>query len=444
MWLESDPYKRLWVRAAVFLVCGYMLYNRNFAYIGIPAAKIFIGDALLALFFIFGMGTMIGPWLTGLIRQTPLSGFSWGLLLFLMYGLFQFARGLALGHSPVLALEELVFNVYPLFFFVGLEAALRYRGLLPKLFKFAAIISCFGSVMYLVAREVGTVPSFISWLEPSAGPFVILGGLTYFDLRRWWPVIVLHVFTTLMSQVRAVWAGLAVAFVVDAIVTRRLKRFAWATASVVALLLMGALIDFRIPSPEGRGGEVSSRELLARAIAPFDPESALELSRKNAGMYAGTVQWRRRWWLEIWRSSQEDLETSLLGHGYGFPLHELVPYLRTAEDLRTPHNIFFFALGYTGWVGAVLFYSLQASLGLILLRVARSTGQTFGIVFWTWMLTGSHFGNGFETPFGAIPYYLLVGMAAAELVGNSAAEESVIDMSSMEPASQGEMLTHGP
>lgn len=84
--------------------------------------------------------------------------------------------------------------------------------------------------------------------------------------------------------------------------------------------------------------------------------------------------------------------------------------------LRTPHNIFFYALGYGGWIGVALFFLLQVSLARLLLRAYRVTGQPFGLVFWAMSLSLAFFGNFFETPFGAIPFYLLTGLAIAPVL----------------------------
>jgi hypothetical protein len=184
-------------------------------------------------------------------------------------------------------------------------------------------------------------------------------------------------------------------------------------------LLIGLAVDFNIPSPAGRGGSISSSELVARAVAPISRDTALEYSRKNTSMYAGTASWRTMWWSAIWRSVHVKTETTLLGYGYGFPLHDLMPELR-GTDVRTPHNVFFYCLGYSGWIGVAAFYSFQAALGLLMFRVWRTTGQPFGFMIWLGALVGGHLGNLYETPFGAIPLYLMTGMSAAPLVGPAA------------------------
>ena len=105
----------------------------------------------------------------------------------------------------------------------------------------------------------------------------------------------------------------------------------------------------------------------------------------------------------------ESLPKTLIGNGYGFPLKDLVPYLK-GMDIRTPHSIFFFALGYSGWIGVFVFFSLQASILGMLWRVYRLTGQSYGLAIWISTLTASLFGNSFESPMGSIPNYIGIGL----------------------------------
>jgi len=109
----------------------------------------------------------------------------------------------------------------------------------------------------------------------------------------------------------------------------------------------------------------------------------------------------------------------LVGNGYGFPLKDLVPYLKNS-DVRTPHNVFFYALGYTGWIGVILFFWLQASVCGLLWRVYKLTGRSYGLAVWACVLIGAFFGNSFETPVGAISYYIIMGLLiGGALCGNN-------------------------
>ena len=71
------------------------------------------------------------------------------------------------------------------------------------------------------------------------------------------------------------------------------------------------------------------------------------------------------------------------------------------------------ALGYAGWIGVVLFVGLQAACGALMWRAYRLTGQSFGIALWACALLGAFFGNVLETPAGAIPFYLTLGLLRA-------------------------------
>jgi hypothetical protein len=57
-----------------------------------------------------------------------------------------------------------------------------------------------------------------------------------------------------------------------------------------------------------------------------------------------------------------------------------------------------------------LFFSLQVSILGMLWRVYKLTGESYGVVVWAATLTGALFGNTFESPMGAIPYYMIMGL----------------------------------
>jgi hypothetical protein len=53
---------------------------------------------------------------------------------------------------------------------------------------------------------------------------------------------------------------------------------------------------------------------------------------------------------------------------------------------------------------------LQAACGALMWRAYRLTGQSFGMAAWAFALLGAFFGNVLETPAGAIPFYLTLGL----------------------------------
>lgn len=411
-----------WGKITAFLVCGYGLFGKSFAYVGVPPAKLFIGDIVLAAFLVMCTRQIVGPMLDGLVRPSQFNGMFWCMIVLMSYGAFELFRGLALGYPILPAMQDLVVNIYPLYFFLGLWAALTYRDIIPWTIKVISWGSCFYAVAYFaLLRKVNVMmPGSDVQMFPPPGAGMALIGITYFEkeIRRWWIPISGNLLLVLAGQVRAEWLSLGLALLLQSALTGKMRRLMWSATFVAMVLAVGFATDVKIPSPSGRGIQiVSAREIVARAVASVDTDLALEYSRKNTAFYAGTISWRQKWWKAIWPSVHVDTETTLLGHGYGYSLRSLVSYLR-GINVRTPHNIFFYTLGYTGWIGVVLFFSFQATIGFIMLRTWMVTRQPFGIVIWLGSMIGAFFGDFFEAPQGAIPYYLTIGMVTADLVAH--------------------------
>src|ERR1700744_3742700 len=105
---ESLPIRKwdAWSKWVLFLLVGFSLTGRSFAYLGIPPAKLFIGDLTLAAFIFLRPRRLFDPWIKALTRTSPLSPFAWFLLASISYGIFEVIRGILAGFSPVIALEN--------------------------------------------------------------------------------------------------------------------------------------------------------------------------------------------------------------------------------------------------------------------------------------------------------------------------------------------------
>ena len=85
-------------------------------------------------------------------------------------------------------------------------------------------------------------------------------------------------------------------------------------------------------------------------------------------MYADTINWRTKWWANLIEVTHADPVSVIFGMGYGYPI-----WLHNQFDKDfnpTPHNIFIYVLVYTGWLGVLLFYLLQISIGAALAGVS--------------------------------------------------------------------------
>jgi hypothetical protein len=406
----------VWARLAGCLVIGYLCMKRSFAYLGVP--PLFIGEVLLAAFLLLKPRVALGSLAASLLRTSPLNALGLALLVFVLYGVWQVGRGVLSGTPLVYTLKYFVFNYYTLYMFLGMWIALHAPDSLPRLVRAIAWVNGIYGLMYIVAlRHVDiTLPgSGIPLFSPAGGGAVAILGLLCFerDLRAVWPILVLNIMVTLAWQVRAEWLGLGLGIFAWGLLTGRLGRVVAIGMAGLAVLGMIELAGIRLVGHTGGG--LSLSETLARAVAPIDLELAKELS-PNAVHHAGTAEWRWKWWEQIWISTHSTPMLAAFGHGYGFDLFGLAPEevrAGQADDIRTPHSVFYYALGYTGWVGVTLFVLLQLVVLRLLWRSFRISGQPAGVVWWVMGMAMASFEEGFETPYKAIPFYLLMGMAMA-------------------------------
>lgn len=417
-----------WARCVLLLLLGSM-FGRAFYYLGFPPAHIFIGEIVLALAFLFCTRQICDPWFSFLVRPGIFSPFAWCLLLSILYGIAQTIYGVFAGHSPLTAFENLAFNVYPIYLFLGLWVGADYPTLLRKVIRgWAWILMLYGPLYLLFLHRLQTtMPGSDTPLfsQPGGGGLIALS-LLALESRPWrfWVPITIAVMMMLVIQVRAEWLGAILGFAVWAILERKISKVLPVAALAVTLLIIGFAVEVSIPSPQVRGGTISSAEIVARGVSAVSPELAQDLTgSRNVGFYYGTVRWRARWWTAIWNSVNDSTTRQLIGHGYGFRLGSLVPYLNNSE-IRTPHNIFFFVLGYSGWIGTALFLAAQASLFAILWRCYRLTRQAWGLAFFAASLGSAFVGNSLEAPMGAISYYLILGIVIGSVLGRNQAPKS--------------------
>ena len=421
----------MWPRIAAILIVGYLSLSRAFAYVGIPWWKIFIGEVVLAMLFIFGPKFNARSWPKVFLEQPVLKRVVLMYGLFLGWGIVQIGHGILSGNPPLLAVRDLTFNYYPVYFFLGLSAGLMRPDLLPKLLRGFAWFNGIYGVLYIfvfnridwfvpgVSDEVTQVPIF----GQPVYSFVALLGLIAYEKELWrsWHLLGLNTFVMLGMQFRTEWLAFALGLITWFFVAGQGKRLLQATAILFALFSLMYITDFRVPGPEGRGGgEISIRQLTDRAIAPFraDTSDANVAAGISGDSQESTFVWRTVWWLFIWNAVHSSLNTTLWGFGYGYPLGDLAPYL-AGEFIRTPHNEFFYALGYTGWIGVILFFLFAAEILRLLWQVNRKTHEPFGVPFWVAMMAYALFFPLGETPYGAIPFYLIVGWIAAPVLLNS-------------------------
>ncbi len=408
-----------WLKFLILLVVGYLTMTRSFAYLGYPPARIFIGELAIGAILLAKPRVILDRWIHAIQRPTPYSAFATALLFSLAYGLFEMFRGILNGYSPILVLEGFAFHYYPICFFIGMWAGRQDWTLLRRMVRVVAWANGIYGVLYVVmlSRIPYLMPgsSDVMLFGQPAGSAIALLGLVCLEpkLSRVWHLLVLNAGVMLAMQVRAEFLGFLVGVTMWAMLSGNIGRLMAGAVVVAGLLIAGLVTDFSMPAPGTRGGRISTRDIFGRVLAPIDVDLAQQYS-KNAASQAGTFYWRVIWWRAIWEDVHQDTQTAVAGEGYGYPIASLVGYRE--RDIRTPHNVFFYALAYGGWLGVGLFVVLQLGLAGVLWSTWRQTGSPFGLVLWASGVSGAFFGNWLEAPFGAIPFYLLAGMAAAPVL----------------------------
>ena len=414
---------KFWAFTAGFILLGYLCMGRSFAYLGIKPLNLFIGEMVLGLFLVTKSREIVGRWLGSMVNEVSFSQTAWIYYLFASYGVIELLRGLTYDYPVFTALQNLVFNVYPLYLFIGLWLGIRYPNYLQRFVRWLAWGHGVYGVLYIAVLNP------LSWNEavmagedvplfgqPGGSPIAILGLLCFESkFQRMAIPLLLNAFVLLGIQVRAEWLGFGLGFLIWGLLSRKVGGMLAGAGAIAVLLAVGYVADFSIPGPAGRGGTISTRDIIGRGLSAFDAESASKYT-DSADSTAGTVEWRKKWWEAIWNSVHETNLRTLFGHGYGFPITDLVTYLSSEDTLRSPHNIFFFCLGYGGWIGVILFFTFQLALLRLHWLTYQVTKIPFGIVFLPTCIAVAFFSNFFETPFGAIPYYLITGLAISPLL----------------------------
>ena len=420
----------VWPNVAGTLMLGYFCLSRAFAYLGVPPWKVFVSEVVLAVFLFLGPKVGDMSWIRTALQLPALREFSLAFGIFFAWGILQILHGALAGNPPFTALRDFAFNYYPLYIFLGLWAGVNRPDLLPKLLRgFAWFNGVYGTLYLLVlngitwfvpgvADEVSAVPIF----GQPVYSFVALLGIIAYDQKPWrsWHLLALNSFVMLGMQLRTEWFAFAIGLITWFLITRQSKRLLQAGAVFAVFFAVMYITDLRLPGPEGRGGgEISVRQLTDRALAPFRANTSDVAAAAGVGAETqeATFVWRTVWWLLIWNSVHASPTTTIWGFGYGYPLGDLAPYLQ-GEFLRTPHNAFFYALGYTGWVGVAILVAFQVAIFRLLWNAKRTTKDPFGIAFWTAMMAYGMFFPLGETPYGAIPFYLMIGWSAAHLLSN--------------------------
>jgi hypothetical protein len=389
-----------------------------------------VGSVALALLLggllVFSTRVLWDPWILGLTqRHHQMNVLAWPLLIGVLYGISELINGIIFqGYDQLYALKILLFNINPIYIFLGIYVGSKHPGFMRKLVRFNAwSMVVYAPIYFLFLNNlhitIGDPDSGFSLLgNPGTGSVPLLGLLAYETnlVQFWAPILVLSCLI-IANQERADWLGLGLALVIWGKLSNRMGRIFSVLGTFAVVLIIAALIDLKLPPIPGRGGELSARGTLSRMAGSISPEFAESISgsRGDAAFYYGTVYWRKKWWAAIREEVAKDPRTVIFGFGYGYPLAKLAGQDVVNQGTRSPHSIFYFCLAYSGFVGVAIFFWLEFSVFRILYRVYKVTGQIYGLAYFAYQFSGAFFGNFLETPSGIL-FYITVGLCIGPMI----------------------------
>ena len=312
-----------------WVLLGYALLGRGFAYIGVP--PLFIGEAT-ALFGVLALLSARGAATTALklpLVQVLLVFMAWGAACTLpylpAYGIDALRDGVLWGYG--------VFAVVVAGLLVHRPARLRnlffrYRGFVVAVAALAWLVLLLKGYVPVLPKVPGTK---ISIVEPKsadvlvhaacAGAFVVLG------MRRANPVLVVMLAVPFVLGNRAGMLGSLVAVGLAILLSPLKGRVAWlgylGVCTVLALVLLSPTVMV--------GSREISTDLIWTKVESIFTES-------EAGRWDNTKDWRLEWWEKI-VGYTVDGPYFWTGKGYGVNLSVDDGFKSGAgEDLRSPHN----------------------------------------------------------------------------------------------------------
>jgi hypothetical protein len=342
---------------------------------------------------------------------------------FFCYGVIEIVRGLFDGGASLSLLKSLPLYYYPVLLAFGMWMGSRDPNIFRKLVWWLAWGNATYGIVYaaylnkLAITLPGNNASPLFDLGLTNAAMAILGLVVYPRRSKWtFPLLLLNVAVLFGHQIRAEWLALIVSLVIYTVLTRKVRRLVSGLGVILVFAAVITVINVKIPGPTDRGGAVRPTDVIGRAVGSVDPQLATKFTTASRVEGAnGTAQFRQAWWNGIWHSALSDPTYLFFGHGYGFNLQSLAPPGNVDTSVRSPHNIVFYSLGYTGFVGIGLMAVLFLAIARQLWTVYKRTGNPVGLALLALMVTASQFEPFLESPFGAAACYLTLGMCLAPL-----------------------------
>lgn len=426
-----------WRWALIGVLLGYLVLSRGFAYTSIDLSHlggpgrvpVYIGEVALVASLLGMRHTFALP----AFLRTP--GGRW-LFAWIALGLLQTASQIPT--YGISALRDAAIWYYGLFAYVGFAFAERprYVWTLLRVFALGFVLHLAYSVLHAfhivdvgaisIAAPGSDFPLFSYRHDASA--VNLLGGVLFafllgrhFGWPAWvrWLIAVPQFAVFLGLQVRAAYVGSLLACVV-LLYLRQLGQLFRVSVAAVLLVIGVAVIGGEVQIAGQTAQTFSVQRLMDSVASMTDVGGSGRYSNSGAYVSVDNTRWRLDFWASIVSRNFESVHTTLLGLGFGPDLVSEGRFMvNEGRPNRNPHNIVVTVFGRMGLLGLLPWLVFNGLALAYVLRRVRAAGCDplrrdavgFTLVYAVAMLGAACFGVLLESPFMAIPYYFLLGVA---------------------------------
>lgn len=405
------------------VVFGYIAGSRGFAQLSlVPGLPLLPAEAALLVALV---------WRTircALVKELPFSRdpLHICILLWLIVGSARFVFDLP--RHGFLAARDFAVIYYALLFFLARHMA---RETAARRYLIGCILAgCLvQAVLYPLAEmfpvfffsqfAVRGVP-LIYYKADLAMGYYSVGGILLFHWamgrqRYWaWPMAVVMFFYPLISDVRAVMVGGVIVLALMAAGHRFILPLLQGTVAVVglAVLLVAGLLFHNFSA------EKVLTDLGARVYSVVSVATPAAYAPK--GYKIDNNRFRLVWWQSVAQEVAETNPAFGLGFGHDLAAGFLQKYDQDLGDefvTRSPHSVAVTALGRLGLTGLLIWAGVSWIIVVRTWRAARHEPDLISVSLWfsvLLLLVSATFGVVLEGPMGALPFWILLGLASAK------------------------------
>jgi hypothetical protein len=417
--------ERLVLAALYFLVIGYMVQGRGFAYVGVP--PLYVGELILTLCIVGYVFIRV---------RSAISGLQILIIGFLAFGLIRTVP--YYDDFGLDALRDAALWYYAFFALIASQIITREqikRGLrafaanLPFIMLWYLFMS---TVLRLVEGQIPHFPGspvpLLSVMKPSdravilvvLAAFMATGLYDRFSVSKRMPTTIFWVIWTSCAGIIAIETrggllAIAVSFLV-LFIMRPSTQWTKPILLGVVFVTIIAIADSSLPL-EIRGRSLSFEQLRANVTSIYSSQTS------NLGSVQDNRNFRLQWWNEIIDDTVGG-QKSLAGWGFGVNLTTAYGIGPETTQLRSPHNGHITVLARMGLPGALLWIAINATFAFqVAIRIRRSHASSYAqfdsnfyawiLAIWVAIMIDAAFDVYLESPQGGILYWLLIGLGIA-------------------------------